>query len=191
MPAPKFAPFSDPNLAYIWALRIDSHGRLYARGRSDAKVLRFDDPAKPTTVFESPSWPRRRSRSTRRTICTSALRPTAKFKSDAGRTEVRVLRSEDEIHLGARDGFAGNPFRRHRRQGRRFSWLRPTAKAQLFYQSDERHARSLAFDAKGNLLVGTEPDGLILRVEVARKECAGAADSGHVRSWSTRQTRRR
>ncbi len=52
-PAPKFATYSDPNLAYLWALRTDSKGRVYAAGGSDAKVLRFDDPAKPTTVFES------------------------------------------------------------------------------------------------------------------------------------------
>ena len=52
-PAPKFATFSDPNLAYLWSLRMDSRGRVYAAGGSDAKVLRFDDPAKPTMVFES------------------------------------------------------------------------------------------------------------------------------------------
>lgn len=54
MPAPKFAAYSDPNLAYLWALRMDSRGRIYGAGGSDAKVLRFDDPNKPTTVFESP-----------------------------------------------------------------------------------------------------------------------------------------
>ena len=53
MPAPKFVPFADPNLAYLWQLRFDSHGRLYAAGGSDAKVLRFDEAGKPTTVFES------------------------------------------------------------------------------------------------------------------------------------------
>ena len=31
-PAPHFAPFADPNLAYLWALRLDSHGKLL-RGR--------------------------------------------------------------------------------------------------------------------------------------------------------------
>ncbi len=45
----------------------------------------------------------------------------------------------------------------------------PDGKGQVFYQSDERHARSLAFDSKGNLLIGTEPNGLILRVEVQQK----------------------
>src|SRR5215470_11360603 len=43
MPAPKFAAFADPNVAYLWALRLDSSGRLYAAGGSDAKVVRFDD----------------------------------------------------------------------------------------------------------------------------------------------------
>src|SRR5271154_7311634 len=54
VPAPQFAAFSDPDLMYLWALRADSRGRVYAAGGSDAKVLRFDDPAKPTTVFEAP-----------------------------------------------------------------------------------------------------------------------------------------
>src|ERR1700686_2949941 len=52
-PAPRFTSFADPNLAYVWALRTDSKGRLYAAGGSDAKVLRFDYAGKATQVFES------------------------------------------------------------------------------------------------------------------------------------------
>ena len=54
----------------------------------------------------------------------------------------------------------------------------PDGKGQLFYQSEERHARSLAFDAKGNLLIGTEPDGLILRVPIERKTPQSAPAAG-------------
>ena len=32
-PAPKFDSFADPNLAYVWALRLNSKGQLYCRGR--------------------------------------------------------------------------------------------------------------------------------------------------------------
>ena len=53
MPAPKFTALADPNLAYIWQLRLDSHGRLYAAGGPNAKVLRLDDSGKATTVFDS------------------------------------------------------------------------------------------------------------------------------------------
>ena len=54
----------------------------------------------------------------------------------------------------------------------------PGGKGQLFYQSDERHARSLAFDAKGNLLIGTEPDGLILRIDIDRKNANAPPKAG-------------
>jgi hypothetical protein len=40
--APRFIQFADPNAAYLWALRADSKGRVYAAGGSNAKVLRFD-----------------------------------------------------------------------------------------------------------------------------------------------------
>ena len=43
--APKFAPFADASLAYLWSLRLDSHGNLYAAGGSNAKVVKFDSSA--------------------------------------------------------------------------------------------------------------------------------------------------
>ncbi len=49
LPAPKFDAFADPNLAYLWELRMNSKGRLFAAGGPDAKVLRFDDAGKAHT----------------------------------------------------------------------------------------------------------------------------------------------
>src|SRR5579864_3605283 len=51
--APKFAPFADASLAYLWSLRLDSHGNLYAAGGSNAKIVKFDSSGNSTTVFES------------------------------------------------------------------------------------------------------------------------------------------
>ena len=48
-------------------------------------------------------------------------------------------------------------------KGRFLRWL-PDGKGELFYASDEAHIKTLAFDAKGNLLAGTEPNGRVLRV---------------------------
>src|SRR5260370_27731136 len=40
----------------------------------------------------------------------------------------------------------------------------PDGKSEILYASDEAHIRVLAFDAKGNVIAGTEPSGRILRV---------------------------
>ncbi|MGC2766916.1 MAG: hypothetical protein WB607_15520, partial [Candidatus Acidiferrum sp.] len=51
--APKFTLVSDADASYLWSLRTDATGALYAGGGSPAKVFRFDAGGKPTTVFES------------------------------------------------------------------------------------------------------------------------------------------
>src|SRR2546430_2075460 len=53
--APKFGLIADADASYLWSLRVDPKGSLYAAGGSPAKVFRFDGSAagKPTTVFES------------------------------------------------------------------------------------------------------------------------------------------
>src|ERR1700680_2354684 len=52
--APKFALIADADASYLWSLRTEPKGVLYAAGGSPAKVFRFDIAGKPTTVFESP-----------------------------------------------------------------------------------------------------------------------------------------
>ena len=51
--APRFATFADADASYLWALRFDSQGRLYAAGGSPARVFRFDAAGKPAVIFES------------------------------------------------------------------------------------------------------------------------------------------
>ena len=51
--APKFTQLADADASYLWSLRTDAKGALYAAGGSPAKVFRFDAGAKPVTVFES------------------------------------------------------------------------------------------------------------------------------------------
>ena len=179
LPAPQFAAYSDPNLMYLWALRTDSRGRVYAAGGSDAKVLRFDDPAKPTTVFEAPEL-------SAQTIAFDAhdnlyvgTSPDGKVYKVAPDGQKTVFFDPKAKYIWALALDAqGTLFVGTGDKGEIFA-VTPDGKGQLFYQSDERHARSLAFDAKGNLLVGTDPDGLVLRIEIARATGApaGSKDS--------------
>src|SRR5579863_5288136 len=175
VPAPQFAAFSDPDLMYLWALRTDSRGRIYAAGGSDAKVLRFDDPGKPTTVFEAPEL-------SAQTIAFDAhdnlyvgTSPDGKVYKVAADGQKAIFFDPKAKYIWALALDArGDLFVGTGDKGEIFA-VTPDGKGQLFYQSDERHARSLAFDSKGNLLVGTDPDGLILRIEITRT--AGSKDT--------------
>jgi WD40 repeat protein len=170
MPAPKFAAYSDPNLAYLWALRMDSRGRIYGAGGSDAKVLRFDDPNKPTTVFESPEL-------AAQTITFDAHDNLYVGTSPDGKIYKVTPEGQKSVFFDPKSKYIwalavdsqGVLFAGTGDDGKIFA-VTPEGQGQLFYQSDERHARSLAFDSKGNLLVGTDPDGLILRIDISRAD---------------------
>ncbi len=177
-PAPKFDSFADPNLAYVWALRMNSKGQLYAAGGSDAKVMRFDDAGKPTTVFESAELAAQAiafDAADNLYVGTSPDGKVYQVTPDGKKNVffepktkyIWALAVDSQGALYVATGDTGEVF-----------VVTPDGKGQRFYQSRERHARSLAFDSKGNLLIGTEPDGLIVRVEVTRKTPKAAPEAG-------------
>ena len=45
-------------------------------------------------------------------------------------------------------------------------------KGELYYESGQRHVVSLAFDGQGRLLAGTDPNGILYRIESKRKAFA-------------------
>src|SRR2546430_1299548 len=51
--APKFTLLADADASYLWSVRLDPKGTLYAAGGSPGKVFRFDSNAKPSVVFDS------------------------------------------------------------------------------------------------------------------------------------------
>jgi len=51
--APKFSLLADADASYLWSLKTDANGVLYAGGGSPAKVFRFEGGGKPKIVFES------------------------------------------------------------------------------------------------------------------------------------------
>src|SRR5271167_2582152 len=177
-PAPKFDSFADPNLAYVWALRLNSHGQLYAAGGSDAKVLRFDDAGKPTTVFESTELAAQAiafDAADNLYVGTSPDGKVYQVTPDGHKSVffepktkyIWALAVDPQGALYVATGDTGEVF-----------VVTPDGNGKLFYQSRERHARSLAFDSKGNLLIGTEPDGLVLRVAITRNNGSAAPEAG-------------
>ena len=51
--SPKFTLLADADASFLWTLRTDPKGVLYAAGGSPAKVFRFDASGKPTKAFEA------------------------------------------------------------------------------------------------------------------------------------------
>ena len=174
VPAPQFAAFSDPDLLISGRCAPIPAAGVYAAGGSDAKVLRFDDPAKPTTVFEAPEL-------SAQTIAFDANDNLYVGTSPDGKVYKVTPDGQKTVFFDPKAKYIwalaidpqGTLFVGTGDKDEIFA-VTPDGKGQLFYQSDERHARSLAFDAKGNLLVGTDPDGLILRIEITR--AAGSKD---------------
>jgi WD40 repeat protein len=177
-PAPKFDSFADPNLAYIWALRLDSHNHLYAAGGSNAKVLRLDDAGQSTTVFESQELVAQAIVFDSKDNLYVGTSPDGKVYevTPAGKKSIFFDPKSHYIWALAFDPH-GTLFVATGDKGQVFE-VEPDGRGQLFYQSEERHARSLAFDERGNLLIGTEPDGLILRVPIERKTPQSAPTAG-------------
>jgi hypothetical protein len=174
--APRFADVGDANLAYLWALRMDSKGNLYAAGGSSAKVVRFDPQGKAIKVFESQEMTAQALAVDAHDNLYVATSPDGKVYrvTPDGKSSVffdpktkyiwdLALDSDGTLYVATGDS------------GKIFA-VAPDGTGQLFYSGDETHVRSLAFDASGNLLAGTEPDGRILRIPEAAPPAEVAAE---------------
>ncbi|HEY6465168.1 MAG TPA: hypothetical protein VIY69_04200 [Candidatus Acidoferrales bacterium] len=167
--APRFSGFADPSLSFLWSLRLDARGRLYAAGGSDAKVLRFDAAGKPTTVFESSELAAQAIAFDSKDDLYVGTSPDGKvYKVTPDGTKTVFFDPKAKYIWSLAVDSQGDVFVGTGDKGEIFV-VAPDGNGKSFYQSDQRHARALAFDSKGNLLVGTEPDGLILRIPVSRK----------------------
>lgn len=178
LPAPRFSQFSDPNLAFLWTLCLDSRGRLFAAGGTDAKVLRFDETGKSTSVFESSELAAQAVTFDSQGNLYVGTSPDGKVYKVAPDGQKSVFFDPKTKYIWALVvDSSGALFVATGDKGEVFV-VPPEGKGRVFYKSEERHARSLAFDRQGNLLIGTDPDGLIVRVEVDRKSSKGLVEAG-------------
>jgi hypothetical protein len=185
--APKFTLLADADASYLWSLRIDPKGALYAAGGSPAKVFRFDNGGKPTTVFESTDLVAQSIAFDSKGTLYVATSPDGKVYRVSASGEKSVFFDPKTKYIwDIAFGADGNLYVATGDKGQVFS-VTPDGKGELFYASDEAHIRVLAFDVQKNLLAGTEPNGRILRItrpdaKSARKEkdASGAAAEGFV-----------
>src|SRR6202166_1047442 len=162
--APKFALIADADASYLWSLRTDPKGVLYAAAGSPAKVFRFDTSGKPTTVFDSGDLSAQAIAFDPQGNLYVGTSPDGKVYrvSSSGEKSVffdpktkyiwdLAFSSDGTLYVATGD------------KGQIFA-VNSSGNDELFYSSDEAHIRTLAFDSGGNLIAGTEPNGRVLRV---------------------------
>jgi WD40 repeat protein len=183
--SPKFTLLADADASYLWSLRVDPKGTLYAAGGSPAKAFRFDANGKPTTVFESNDLAAQAIALDAKGTLYVATSPDGKVYRVSSSGEKSVFFDPKTKYIwDLAFGSDGNLYVATGDKGQIFS-VAPDGKSELFYNSDEAHIRVLAFDTRGNLLAGTEPSGRVLRVtrlagKNARSDKDAAAAEGFV-----------
>jgi WD40 repeat protein len=162
--APKFTLLADADASYLWSLRVDPKGALYAAGGSPAKVFRFDTGGKPTTAFESTDLVAQSIAFDSKGNLYVATSPDGKVYRVSSSGEKSVFFEPKTKYIwDIAFGADGTLYVATGDKGQVFA-VSPEGKGELFYASDEAHIRVLAFDANKNLLAGTEPNGRILRI---------------------------
>jgi hypothetical protein len=162
--APKFTLLADADASYLWSLRLEPKGALYAAGGSPAKVFRFDNGGKPTTVFESTDLVAQSIAFDAKGTLYVATSPDGKIYRVSSSGEKSVFFDPKTKYIwDIAFGVDGILYVATGDKGQVFA-VTAEGKGELFYASDEAHIRVLAFDANKNLLAGTEPNGRVLRI---------------------------
>jgi len=162
--APKFTLLADADASYLWSLRVDPKGTLYAAGGSPAKVFRFDANGKLAIVFESSDLAAQSIAFDAKGTLYVATSPDGKvYRVSASGEKTVFFEPKTKYIWDLAFGADGTLYVATGDKGQVFA-VAPDGKGELFYASDEAHIRVLAFDAKGNVIAGTEPSGRILRI---------------------------
>src|SRR6266404_5850929 len=172
--APKVTLLADADTSYLWSVRLDPKGTLYAAGGSPAKVFRFDSNGKPAVFFDSTDL-------SAQAIVFDSQGALYVGTSPDGKVYRVTPSGEKSVFFDPKTKYIwdlafspdGTLYVATGDKGQVFA-VAPDGKGELFYSSDEAHIRVLAFDAKGNLIAGTEPSGRILRI--SRSSSKGTSD---------------
>jgi len=162
--APKFTLLADADASYLWSLRTDPAGVLYAAGGSPAKVFRFEAAGKTKVVFESTDLLAQSIAFDTKGAMYVATSPDGKVYRVSSSGEKSLFFDPKTKYIwDLAFGSDGTLYVATGDKGQIFAVV-PDGKSSLYYASDEAHIKVLGFDSNSNLLAGTEPNGRILRI---------------------------
>lgn len=171
--APKFSLVADADASYLFSVRLDPKGMLYAAGGSPAKVFRFDSSAKPSVAFDSSDLSAQAIAFDSKGTLYVGTSPDGKVYKVSATGEKSVFFDPKTKYIwDLAFGPDGTLYVATGDKGQLFA-VAPDGKGELFYSSDEAHIRVLAFDTNKNLIAGTEPSGRILRISRPTEQSTG------------------
>jgi hypothetical protein len=190
--APKFTLIADADASYLWSLRTDSAGTLYAGGGSPAKVFRFDGSGKPRTVFESTDLLAQCIAFDAKGALYVGTSPDGKvYKISSSGEKTVFFEPKTKYIWDLAFGADGTLYVATGDKGQIYA-VTPEGKGELYYSSDEAHIKVLGFDTKGNLLAGTEPNGRVLRISrVAETGAKKKSEQGAAEGFVIYETAKR
>jgi hypothetical protein len=165
--APKFTLVADADASYLWSLRADNSGTLYAGGGSPAKVFRFDGNGKPSVAFESTDLLAQCIAFDAKGTLYVGTSPDGKvYKVSPNGEKTVFFEPKTKYIWDLTFGADGTLYVATGDKGQIFA-VSPDGKGEVYYASDEAHIKVLGFDTTGNLLAGTEPNGRVLQISRA------------------------
>jgi hypothetical protein len=180
---------------FVWAVAADRSGHIYAATGTPATVLRFAGKPgdKPFTLFETKDLVVQALTMGPDGALYAATLPGGKvFKLDPNATAKQDDSNATVVFDPAKapDFAASNSSDPSPASGSHYIWdlifdssgrlyiatgnpaavyrvdvSKPGAAPELFFKSDEAHIRTLAWDARGNLIAGSDGSGLVYRVD--------------------------
>jgi WD40 repeat protein len=190
--APKFTLVADADASYLWSLRTDASGTLYAGGGSPAKVFRFDASGKPKAVFESTDLLAQCIAFDQKGTLYVGTSPDGKvYKISPSGEKTVFFEPKTKYIWDLAFGADGILYVATGDKGQIYA-VSPGGKGEIYYASDEAHIKVLAFDGKGNLLAGTEPNGRVLRIrQVGERSEEKKPESGAAEAFVVYETAKR
>jgi hypothetical protein len=180
---------------FVWSVAADKNGVAYLGTGSPATVLRVGSDGKPFTLFESRDVSVQVVRLGPDGALYAAAMPSGKIyrlkagadtkqdessaavvfdpakldgaKTDANKTDLDKAASRSHYVWDMAFDSAGRLYIATGDPGAvyRVDVSKPGSAAELFFKSDEAHIRALTWDAKGNLIAGSDGSGLVYRID--------------------------
>jgi len=169
--APHSHELFDTSEPYLWALARDSKGNLYTAGGTGAKLFRIPPGGPGKMVAEVDALEIHALAVDSKDRVYFGTAPDGKVYRVTGNAKPEVFydpkakyiwslafNSKGDL-LVATGGVPNGQGEIHK--------VAPDGKGAVFFKTDETHVRSMAIDPSDNLIVGTEPGGLVMRISPA------------------------